>query len=326
MTDSFKDEPRLLLIGLGLMGSSLAAALKSRGYNGGIDGVARRSASQQQALASGWFDRVVLNNADAGVAQLVAQADLILLATPLSGFADWLRKIQPHLRPHTIISDVGSVKACVRDDVLQVFGAMPANVVLGHPIAGSERSGLAAADANLYYRQMVILTPTAETSPAALLVVQQLWQRAGARVAQLPVEVHDQVLAATSHLPHLLAFSLVDTLAGDPLSRDIFEYAAGGFRDFTRIAASDPVMWRDIFRANRVAIKAVAQRFRDDLDQVLLQLEDDDQDEQLLASLARAKQARDEFSQVLEARHTSAHKKIEIDGSALENDISISSN
>ena len=302
MTDSFKGEPRLLLIGLGLMGASLAAALKSRGYAGKIDGVARRPASQQQALASGWFDRVALNDADAEVAQLVVDADVIILATPLSGFADWLQKIQPHLQPHTIISDVGSVKACVRDDVLQVFGVMPANVVLGHPIAGSERSGLAAADANLYQRQTVILTPTAETSPAALLVVQKLWQCAGARVAQLPVDVHDQVLAATSHLPHLLAFSLVDTLAGDPLSRDIFEYAAGGFRDFTRIAASDPVMWRDIFRANRVAIKTVAQRFRDDLDQVLLKLEDDDQDEQLLASLARAKQARDEFSQILKAR------------------------
>ncbi len=298
MTISFKDEPRLLIIGLGLMGASLAAALKSRGYAGKIDGVARKPSTQQHALASGWFDRVGLD-----LAQWTADADIIVLATPLSSFTDLLRRIKPHLQSHTIITDVGSAKACVRDDVIRVFGFMPSNVVLGHPIAGSERSGLSAADANLYQQQTVILTPTPETEPMAVQAVKQIWQCTGARVTQLDIEVHDQVLAATSHLPHLLAFSLVDTLAGDEQSRAIFEYAAGGFRDFTRIAASDPLMWRDIFRANRVAIKAVAQHFRDDLDQLLTQLDDDEQSDHLLARLTRAKQARDAFSQVLQARH-----------------------
>jgi 3-phosphoshikimate 1-carboxyvinyltransferase len=296
MSTAFKDEPRLLIIGLGLMGASLAAALKTRGYAGKIDGVVRQVSSQQNALQSGWFDRVSLN-----VDELVADADIIVLATPLGSFSRLLQQIKPQLKSHTLITDVGSVKACVRDAVLQVFGEMPANVVLGHPISGSERSGLSAADADLYQRQTVILTPAAETSATALQVLTQLWEFVGARVTQLSIDEHDHVLAATSHLPHLLAFSLVDTLAGDKDSRAIFEYAAGGFRDFTRIAASDPVMWRDIFHANRVAIKTVAQRFRDDLDQLLLKL-DDDQGEQLLTQLIRAKQARDEFSQVLQAR------------------------
>ncbi len=298
MTLSFKDEPRLLIIGLGLMGASLAAALKSRGYAGKIDGVARKLSTQQHALASGWFDRVGLD-----LTQLIADADVIVLATPLSSFADLLRRIKPHLQPNTIITDVGSAKACVRDDVIRVFGFMPSNVVLGHPIAGSELSGLSAANANLYQRQTVILTPTPETDLTAVQAVKCMWQCTGARVTQLDLDVHDQVLAATSHLPHLLAFSLVDTLAGDEQSRAIFEYAAGGFRDFTRIAASDPLMWRDIFRANRVAIKAVAQHFCDDLDQLLTQLDDDEQDDHLLARLTRAKQSRDAFSQVLQARH-----------------------
>lgn len=315
--------PRLLIIGLGLMGSSLAAALQARAYPGKIDGLVRKVEAQQQALASGWFERVALINtavsneklsnerfsaSHGAAAELINQADIIVLATPLSGFAQLLRFVQPYLLATTVITDVGSVKSCVRDDVVQIFGSMLPNFVLGHPIAGSERSGLAAADADLYQQQTVILTPTPQTSPAAVQLIHQLWQQAGARVIEMDVLLHDQILAATSHLPHLLAFTLVHSLAGADQSPQIFEYAAGGFRDFTRIAASDPVMWRDIFCANRKAIRQIAERFRQDLDSILRQLDDESEADAtdsvapLLTKLTQAKLAREHFSKILQTR------------------------
>ncbi|MFW5970270.1 MAG: prephenate dehydrogenase, partial [Halofilum sp. (in: g-proteobacteria)] len=173
------------------------------------------------------------------------------------------------------------------------FGSL-ARVVPGHPIAGTERSGVDAAFAELYRGRRVILTPTEETEPAAIDTVERLWSLTGAHVERLSVEAHDHLLAATSHLPHMLAFGLVDALARGEDPDAVFRYAAGGFRDFTRIASSDPVMWRDICLANRTALLEALEAYRDDLEQLTAEVRDGDGDG-LLARFRRARTARDRF-------------------------------
>ena len=165
-----------------------------------------------------------------------------------------------------MLTDVGSVKGNVITAARQVFGQLPSGFVPGHPIAGSERSGIEAANAKLFIDHKVILTPVAESDPQAVAQLTLLWQAVGAEVLTMPADRHDEVLAATSHLPHLLAFSLVDTLANDADNQDIFRYAAGGFRDFTRVAGSDPIMWRDVFLANQKASLKMLDKFTDGLD------------------------------------------------------------
>ncbi|EWH03068.1 hypothetical protein Q427_05395, partial [Halomonas sp. BC04] len=196
------------------------------------------------------------------------------------------------------MTDVGSTKAAVRDCALRVFGRMPPGLVLGHPIAGSEKSGVAASNPRLYVNHKVILTPSAETAPAAVARVRALWQACRAQVLEMDVERHDQVLARTSHLPHLLAFSLVDTLARQDERLEIFRYAAGGFRDFTRIAGSDPVMWRDIFVANREAVLASLDDFEAGVARLRHAVETGDGDA-MLAIFDRASHARHYFDSLL---------------------------
>jgi prephenate dehydrogenase len=178
---------------------------------------------------------------------------------------------------------------------LNAFGSVPANLVPGHPIAGSEQSGFKAATGDLYRSKRVILTPLDNTAPAALETVSAFWEAIGANVLQMSVSEHDEVLAATSHLPHLLAYALVDTLSQQGQSEDIFRYAAGGFRDFTRIASSDPEMWRDIFLVNGEATLNILDKFNDEL-QVLRQAMLEGDGELLMNTFIRAKKSRDKFN------------------------------
>ncbi|HSH13714.1 MAG TPA: prephenate dehydrogenase/arogenate dehydrogenase family protein, partial [Desulfurivibrionaceae bacterium] len=222
----------------------------------------------------------------------------MVLAVPVKATRAVLEELRPWLGKDAILTDVGSTKTSFVDDVKAVFGELPANVIPGHPIAGSEKSGIRAADARLFTSHKVILTPGAGVADRDVVRLTALWEGCGATVLTMSVAYHDEVLAATSHLPHLIAFSLVDTLAGEDENLDIFRYAAGGFRDFTRIAASDPVMWHDIFLSNRDAVLRVIDHFSHDLDRLRTAIADQDS-ATLLQVFSRAKAAREHFSKML---------------------------
>lgn len=280
---------KIVIIGLGLIGGSLARALVAAGLDCELVGVGRDARVLEQALVDGCLTAFVTDPAIA-----CADADLIVLAVPVLAIADILREIAPVLSPGAVVTDVASVKQAVVDMAADTFGAVPPTFVPGHPIAGSEQSGYGAARADLFRDRKVILTPLPETDPAALALVRALWQLTGAEVLEMEVGHHDEVLAATSHLPHLLAFALVDTLSQQGESAEIFRYAAGGFRDFTRIASSDPVMWRDIFVTNGEATVRILDKYLADLQglrQALL-----DRDAELLeTTFRRARQSREAF-------------------------------
>ena len=282
---------RLAIIGVGLIGGSLARAVRRAGLCEEIIGSGRDVAQLRKAVELGVID---CYNID--IASAVHDADMVVVAVPLGAMEQVLRALAGHVRPDTIITDVGSAKASVVTAARNVFGEVPANFVPGHPIAGTEKNGVEASFAELFQGRRVILTPLPHTDAYALAQVHLLWRTAGAEVVEMGVEHHDEVLAATSHLPHILAYSLVDTLvrmdAGMDNSEEIFRFAAGGFRDFTRIASSDPVMWRDICLANRLAIITLLERFRGDLD-ALMDLIRAGDSERILAVFSRAKAARD---------------------------------
>jgi cyclohexadieny/prephenate dehydrogenase / 3-phosphoshikimate 1-carboxyvinyltransferase len=217
-----------------------------------------------------------------------------VLGMPVLSIEQSLQELAPCLSSNTVVTDVASVKGAVVEAVQRVFGKVPANFVPGHPIAGSEQSGYAASKAELYQGRKVILTPLAHTHASAVALVTALWQAIGADVLTMSVAHHDEVLAATSHLPHLLAFALVDTLSQQGTREEIFRYAAGGFRDFTRIASSDPVMWRDIFLTNTDATVHILDDYMQDLQRlraVLLQRDG----AELFKTFQRAKASRDVF-------------------------------
>jgi len=280
---------RLCIIGVGLIGGSLARALKRDGACGEVVGCGRDEAALQRAVELGVIDRY-----HADPAQAVRGADVVVLAVPLGNMEAVLRAIAPAVTDDTVITDVGSAKGSVVAAAAAVFGGVPARFVPGHPIAGTEKSGVDASFAELFEGRRVILTPLATTDHGAHDIVRRMWEQAGAEVVDMDVAHHDEVLAATSHLPHVLAFALVDTLARMHEKAEIFRYAAGGFRDFTRIASSDPNMWRDICLANREAVVAMLDRFGADL--ALLRAAIDGGDGAALAEVfTRAKTARDRF-------------------------------
>ncbi|MFT7185236.1 MAG: 3-phosphoshikimate 1-carboxyvinyltransferase [Pseudohongiellaceae bacterium] len=283
----------LAVIGLGLIGGSLAKAAKQAGFAAHTVGYSLNFAEVRLGIELGVVDSAAVSVEDA-----VKNADVVVVAVPVKAFESSLAEIKPHLKPGAVLTDVGSVKGCFLSSVEKVFGLVPDFIVPGHPIAGSERSGVLAADANLFRHHKVILTPLAETSNSALTLVHDMWASCGASVLEMSVSHHDEVLAATSHLPHLLAFSLVDTLAGEEKNQEIFRYAAGGFRDFTRIAASDPVMWHDIFLANHDALLKVLDHFTQDLDMLRKAIESRDS-QTLLGVFTRAKSAREHFTKIL---------------------------
>ncbi|WP_245749934.1 bifunctional prephenate dehydrogenase/3-phosphoshikimate 1-carboxyvinyltransferase [Marinobacter zhejiangensis] len=283
----------MAVIGLGLIGGSMAAAVRQNRLAGTVVAFDRR---YEDALLG--QELGVIDEAAASIADAVTGADLVVVAVPVRATESVLAEIKPHLAPGTLLTDVGSTKASFVGAVESVFGELGANIIPGHPIAGSEKSGVAAANPALFAQHKVILTPGEGTDPVKLDWLTRLWEGCGATVLTMSVAYHDEVLAATSHLPHLIAFSLVDTLAGEDQNMDIFRYAAGGFRDFTRIAASDPVMWHDIFLSNRDAVLRVIDHFSRDLDQLRTAIANQDS-ATLLTVFSRAKAAREHFSKML---------------------------
>jgi prephenate dehydrogenase len=280
---------RLAIIGVGLIGGSVALALRKVGKVKQVVGCGRSEDNLLKAQSLGIIDRYTQDPAEA-----VAGADMVLLAVPLGATRETFAAMRDHLAPQAVVTDAGSVKGSVVEDVRAVYGEVPPFFVPGHPIAGTERSGAGAAFSSLYRNRRVILTPLPETDPQALSRVEGMWRQCGAEVTLMPVEHHDEVLAATSHLPHMLAFSLVDCLSRLKENDEIFRYAAGGFRDFTRIASSNPVMWRDICLANQHMLSDMLNRFAGELQELAAILERGDADG-LLELFERAKQARDRY-------------------------------
>lgn len=287
---------RLAVVGLGLIGGSFAKGMLQSGLCDEVVGYDADPLARNLAVPLGVVSCVTARLEDA-----VAGADLIMLAVPILAMESVLAQLAELDVGQAVISDVGSTKGAVVTAVEQAFGQVPVRFVPGHPIAGSERSGVEAADAALFQRHKVILTPLEQTDPDALELVSALWRALGADVEHMALADHDEVLAATSHLPHLLAFSLVDTLAARSENLEIFRYAAGGFRDFTRIAASDPTMWRDIFLANQEAVLRSLDAFTRDLGRLRTAIEEKDATA-LLGVFTRAKSAREHFSHILARR------------------------
>jgi prephenate dehydrogenase len=277
---------KLAIIGVGLIGGSLARALREGGAVGEVVGAGRSAESLQQALDLGVIDQAAVNAGDA-----VRGADMVVLAVPMGSMESTLRHIAPWLEVEAVVTDVGSAKGAIVTAARATLGARFARFVPGHPIAGLEKSGVAAATPTLFRGRRVVLTPTGDTQIEAVEQVSAMWQATGADVSLMGAGRHDEILAATSHLPHLLAFTLVDMLVREH-GQDVFDFAAGGLRDFTRIAASDPVMWRDIALTNRAAILDVLRAYRAEID-ALLDAIDRGDGRALQDRFTRAKQARD---------------------------------
>ncbi|OWP50641.1 bifunctional prephenate dehydrogenase/3-phosphoshikimate 1-carboxyvinyltransferase [Pseudomonas nitroreducens] len=287
---------RLVVVGLGLIGGSFAKGIRQKGLFEEVVGVDRDPQTRRLAVELGVVDRC-----EESLAVGCRDADVIQLAVPILAMEKVLGELATFDIGNAILTDVGSAKGNVVRAAKAVFGGMPARFIPGHPIAGSEQSGVEAANAELFRRHKVILTPLDNADADAIQRVESLWRELGADVEQMAVEHHDEVLAATSHLPHLLAFTLVDSLAKRSENLEIFRYAAGGFRDFTRIAGSDPVMWHDIFLANREAVLRILDVFRDDLDD-LREAVDKGDGQQLMGVFTRARVAREHFSKILARR------------------------
>lgn len=292
---------KFVVVGIGLIGGSLATGLKQRGACAEVIGVARKSDTCTEAINHGVVDRAYTSLQE--IAGELGQGDVIFIAVPTLSVNTVLEEIKNCVADTVTVTDGASVKGSVQRAAEAVFGVVPSQFVLGHPIAGSEKSGVTAANPNLYENHRVILTPLENTSTQHVDLVTRMWRAVGAEVLSMSVAEHDEVLGATSHLPHVIAYSLVDTLAQDIKNPNIFRYAAGGFRDFTRIASSDPVMWHDIMRANKTAILQSMDLFIDNLSRLRAGIEHEDSD-YLLDVFSRAKEARDEFTLMLAKRHT----------------------
>lgn len=278
---------RLAIIGLGLIGGSLSLALKQAGKVKQVIGFSRQESTRQQALALGIIDQAADNIADA-----IQNADMVVLAVPMGAMAETLMSIAPYVTDNMVMTDAGSAKAQVVEAAQLALGDRFKQFVPGHPIAGTEKSGPTAAFAKLYQDHRVVLTPTDETDPISLKKVHNMWLAAGAQVSTMTAIHHDHVLAATSHLPHILAFNLVDMLAQNDDVDEVLRYAAGGFRDFSRIASSDPVMWRDICLSNSEAILGLLKQSQHQMNLLQQAIEQQDGD-YLMTVFERAKQARD---------------------------------
>jgi len=252
---------RVALIGIGLIGSSLARALRRDSPGTAIVACARRAETLATVRRLELADETTDDPARAA-----AGADLVVIATPLSAYAEIGQRIAPALQPGAILTDVGSVKQAVIRD-LQPHLPPGVHFVPGHPVAGTEHSGPEAGFAELFHGRWCILIDLPETAPDAVARVERMWEQFGMRVVTMSADHHDKVLAVTSHLPHLIAYTIVGTATDleDSLKSEVVEFSASGFRDFTRIAASDPVMWRDIFLNNREAVLEILQRFNEDL-------------------------------------------------------------
>ena len=279
----------LCVIGVGLIGGSLSLALKKTGYVNHVTGLGRSVENLQKAKKLG-----VIDDYDTDYAKVISKADMIFVAVPIGAMSEVFEKIEPHLNKHCIITDGGSAKHTIIEIATDKLGIKVNQFVPGHPIAGTEKSGAEAAFDSLYQNRRVILTPLESNSAEDIAKVSEMWRMTGSEVDEMGARHHDLVLAGTSHLPHVLAFALVDCLNNVDDVDEIFKYAAGGFRDFTRIASSDPVMWRDICLNNSEAILAMMQNYQQDLDNLKEAMHNSDSEE-LLKIFTNAKKARDNF-------------------------------
>ncbi len=281
---------QLLIIGLGLIGGSLARSVKQTGFCERVSGYGYRDRSLKKGVELGVIDDYTLDLDEA-----MASADIVVLAAPTLIAGEMMVDVLPRLKEGAILTDVASVKGSLLEAAVAANdGVVPPQLVLAHPIAGSEQSGVEASVADLFVDHRVILTPTPETNADALATIRAMWDSTGAEVVDMGVAEHDAILAATSHLPHVLAYTLVDALAASEASEDIFRFAAGGFRDFTRIASSDPVMWRDIALANQAEILGAIDQFSDHLSTLRDMVQNAD-GEAMHDLFSRAKAARDAF-------------------------------
>jgi prephenate dehydrogenase len=280
---------RVAILGVGLIGGSFALALKEARACGHVAGAGRSAANLEAALERGIIDSIA---ADAVAA--AHGADLVLLAAPVAQFPRLFREVASVLGPKALLTDAGSTKRDVVEAARKNLGRKLAQFVPAHPIAGAEKSGAGAAAAELFRGRRVILTPLAENSEAAVRKVAEAWSACGARIARMDAEEHDAILGAVSHLPHVLAYALVHELAGRDDGAQLFAYAAGGFRDFTRIASSHPEMWRDICLANRDRLLIELKRYGDKLAAVAKLLEAADA-AALEKLFAEAREARDKW-------------------------------
>lgn len=274
---------KIVIFGTGLIGGSFALALRKANAVGEVVGFGRSVATLEQARSLGIIDRIGQD-----VSAEVAHADLVLLATPVGQMAELMARIAPHLGVKTLVTDGGSTKCDVVAAAYANLGDKVAQFIPAHPIAGAELSGAAAARAELYVGKKVVLTPIQENSIESIDYVRSAWQACGAVVSELSAQQHDEVFAAVSHLPHLLSFALVHDLAQRNNRDQLLSFAASGFRDFTRIAASSPEMWRDICLANRDALLNELGSYMQELETIHVALAEADADKlQQIFSLAR---------------------------------------
>lgn len=281
---------KIVIFGVGLIGGSLALALKKKYPHLRIVGVGRQPEHLKAALDLG-----VIDEASVDIAGALDHADVAVIAAPVAQTDKILSAIKPHLQPQTIVTDVGSTKINVILSAKKILDEKFSQFIGGHPIAGAEKSGAAAAKVDLFIDKNVVLTPTAETPAWVHDAVAQLWQDCGANVTQMTAHQHDEIFANVSHLPHLLAFALVDDIASHPNAAELFGFAASGFRDFTRIAGSHPEMWRDISLANRSALLDALNRYQQTLSALQILLENKDA-EGLQALFERASAARNAWA------------------------------
>ncbi len=278
---------KLAIIGVGLMGGSLALALKEKGEVGEVVGMGRSIENLEDAKALGIVDSYTQS-----LMEGLADADVVVVATPVGSIVDIIKKSQAYMKDGTIITDVGSVKGDIVQGVAEILEER-LHFVGSHPIAGTEKSGATAAFPELYRGSRCILTPADGTDGEALKIVQKMWALAGAEVVNMGVEAHDKILAAISHLPHVVAYALVNTVDGiSDFNENILKYSAGGFKDFTRIASSSPEMWKDICVMNRNATVDMIDRFMKELAEIREMIQEKDS-EGLLEDFSRSKKARD---------------------------------
>ncbi|OHX37253.1 prephenate dehydrogenase [Methylomonas sp. LWB] len=287
---------RLCIIGIGLIGGSIAKAARAEGLCKQVVALGREKnlPNMQRAVELGVIDAFYTD-----AAQAMAGTDCVIICTPVGSMQAIFEQLKPYWNSQTLYSDAGSTKGSVVEAARAVFGKVPSNFVPAHPIAGAERSGVEAAKVDLYKNRRLILTPLSSTDPRAVDQFSAFWRRIGSSVAIMSVEHHDTVLAATSHLPHILAFALVGMLGRKDEQREIFKYAAGGFRDFSRIASSDPTMWQDICLANKQEIIPLIQQFQAELNQVEHLLQNGDASA-LFETFSYAKQARQRFLEIFD--------------------------
>ncbi|MDQ6981312.1 MAG: prephenate dehydrogenase/arogenate dehydrogenase family protein [Ghiorsea sp.] len=287
----------LAIIGVGLIGGSLALALKEKGAVGKVIGAGRNEDNLKRAKSLGIVDSWTTSLVDA-----VKDADVVLLAVPMGAYDSVLKSIAPALKKGAIVTDAGSTK----QHAIEVARCLPKHIsfVAAHPLAGTEKSGADAAFSTLYQNHLCIVTPDETTDKQALAVIEQMWQHVGANVVSMPADEHDKLLGAVSHLPHLAAFSLVNAVNKQKTDDfDPMAYAAGGFKDFTRIASSSPEMWRDIALANRDALEQQIDILMDELQHIRVALQANDK-ESLTALFSSAKDARDDWLAKREKENT----------------------